>query len=82
MEGEMRIYVTKKDIADGQPKNPLFCPIACAANRRFGKWVRVDSSEIRIVERSYKLPPAAKKFVKDFDSLKPVRPFSFTLPVK
>lgn len=80
----MKIRVTKKDIKDGTTWDPFNCPITIAAKRAFRKtnWLTVRSKHLRFVRdngdvKAYILPPKARRFIKNFDNLEPVKPFDF-----
>src|ERR1700690_929114 len=87
------IHVTKHDIAAGEPEAGNSCPIARAVARSFKKKVGTyfvnEKCISHVSNPNYggqavgstlgALPQQAQSFVKKFDSLKPVRPFSFVL---
>lgn len=77
----MRIYVTKDDIAQGQPCNSGKCPIARSLRRRFPKaFVSVGPKGCMLGETLLELPKAAQRFVNRFDSNPAsARPFYFSL---
>lgn len=78
----MRIEVTEDDIATGS----LFswgCPIAKAISRAMQgeeALVRGTCVDLEYAYEPVSLPRAARKFVRDYDAGKPVKPFSFELP--
>ena len=82
----IRVKVTRRDIDNGKPRDMDSCPIAKAIHRcRFRK-AEVDNSVIHL--RGYysdgdplPMPETAKRFVKQFDAGKPVKPFAFTLRI-
>jgi len=82
----IKIQVTQKDIDNGKPRDMGYCPIAMAIHRcRFRK-AEVDNSVIHLHgyysdEDPLPMPQTAKRFVKQFDAEKPVRPFTFSLKV-
>lgn len=78
------INVTQEDIDHGEKGNCSRCPVALAASRVLyhptiwpcGIWFGRPCSMNRC---SVPTPPEVTKFVSDFDSDRPVEPFSFTL---
>lgn len=85
----MKIKVTRKLInksikkLGGKYCNDEYCPIALAIKEKTHKKVSVENSYAYIGKRwenkEYKLPNQAKKFIRDFDKDKKVKPFSFEL---
>lgn len=78
----MVINVTQEDIEMGSPSLCYNCPIAWAAKRAIaGSFAAVDGIKMVIESEEkrtrYWLPEEARKFVDDFDSGRPVKPFSF-----
>lgn len=78
------IDVTKKHIDVSQIG--MYCPIDHAAWPVFGSRlgnVHTHHTTMNIIDddgmiyKQIKLPEIAKKFIKDFDNNKPVKPFSF-----
>jgi hypothetical protein len=78
----IRVYVTWRDIERGLPHDSAKCPIAWALTRRAGR-ASVDKETAVIGyahdSTSYRLPPAARRFVKTFDNGHRVAPTSFVL---
>lgn len=83
----MKITVTESDILTGSPDNANFCPIAAALARVPGvSQAYVGGTGVRFLwkhreSRFFKLPVSACRFIKKFDGFKPVKPFSFRLPI-
>lgn len=76
------VTVTLYDIVMGDPYNAVGCPVALALNRTLGgRWNvkrlsatrRDDTEGLQRIE----LPETASKFIRDFDHLRPVYPFTF-----
>lgn len=76
----MKVTVTQEDIDKGRPQVRHGCPIAIAV-KRINKSNKVWIGRLIafIDETCYQLPNTAIQFVKDFDSNKPVEPFSFVM---
>lgn len=76
----MKIEVTDEDIARGEPRSALACPIACALRRAGMLDVSVSLTSITVGHLTYKpMPPEAKAFIRDFDAGAPVTPFAFSV---
>ncbi len=89
----MQIKVTKKHIREGKPEDCRRCPIAHAVaaalklNERteYYVWVAsgieviVSDGEGGLKESVFRLAEKARKFMEDFDQLRPVKPFTFRL---
>lgn len=75
----MKIEVTAEDIRYGVPRSNCSCPIARAVKRTRQAYhdVSVGSQDIEIDGKGYLLPLEAIGFICDFDTDKPVAPFSF-----
>lgn len=83
----MYVNVTAEDIAQGEPMDAEYCPIARAVSHTEagrGRVVEVGPTTIAIFEgdemTTYKLPPEAVDFVRNFDyagNLAGVLPFDF-----
>jgi len=80
------VRVTRKDIREGQPDDPNYCPIALALQRATGvEDVEVESSSIRVDGfKELTTPRHIEDFVEDFDGGGNVKPFRFriTIPVE
>lgn len=86
MSKTVTITVTKEDIEKGVMSECDKCPIALAVARVGVKLPRVFASEVFFDDPDVpalrikaKLPPAATRFICDFDEDEPVSPFSFDL---
>lgn len=86
----IEVKVTQEDIerarvlTSSEFGRDRYCPTALAAKRTLGEVeISCGAVELRVTscspEISYQLPPAAMKFIKDFDSGKPVEPITFWL---
>lgn len=74
------ISVTAEDIANGVRENPCCCPIALALRREFhGSEAVVGNMNACVGSHLFLLPAAARKFVEDFDELRPTAPATFEL---
>jgi hypothetical protein len=73
----MQITVTQEDISQGVRCSCNTCPVARAASRAFGGNVLVRTTDLLAFSRWYQLPTEATQFIADFDTNKPVQPFSF-----
>lgn len=77
--------VTARDIRRGTRDSSTSCPVALACKRASGVNWYVDSWTLDNYSTGetiqVKTPKRVAKFVFAFDSLKPVKPFSFTLNV-
>ena len=81
------VDVTEEDIAIGERRNCLFCPVARAL-RRVPEIVSVVSAYPYAVafhtENRYHCfapPTPVGEFIRDYDRGDPVKPFSFTLTI-
>jgi len=81
----MKIRVTKKHIQDGVQNSKCACPVALAMKEYFGfdafedadvGQVYLSISNFVLTER---VPSSVRKFIKQFDEGKPVKPFTFEL---
>ena len=81
---KVKVEVTAKDIKNGRRCDPNACPIALAAKRATkGRIIRALDNFFRLNDEST-LPHSLKrvaKFIQNFDSSKPVKPFSFTISI-
>jgi hypothetical protein len=77
----MIINVTKKDIENGQMHFCTLCPIALAIRRaRNSAKVFVGTGEVFIGDKEeIKLPAKARKFIRDFDAGREVKPIKFEI---
>ena len=75
------VHVTKKDIAAGRKEDATRCPVALAVKRHTNsEKVYVFTCEaIQALGVKFILPRSADRFVRCFDSGKPVKPFNFIL---
>jgi len=78
---QVTIEVTAEDIAQGEAFDCGNCPIARAAKRALKKICVVNLSTAYWSTGSAPLTKKARAFVKNFDSGRPVQPFTFTLDV-
>lgn len=80
----MEIRVTEADIAEGT-RGACRHPIALAVMRHFQPPDKIEVSLDRVyfytstIKGPRMLPPEACKFIRDFDSGRLVKPFTFTL---
>lgn len=78
----MRVRVEHWDIINGRRTAPDHCPVALAVRRQSGRSkIAVSSYSVDLLDgmKDAELPPEARQFVRDFDSGRPVKPFSFEL---
>lgn len=89
----MRVHVSVKDIKQGQLGDGAMCPIAlaigrllpddysCHVNCDFIRWYKPGMRGSDYDKYAGEVTPnqACHKFIDDFDTGKPVRPFSFWL---
>jgi len=80
----MNIHVTQKDIDKGTRGDPGACAVALALTRETGQYWMVDGSFLRVCkEGAFTLyratPPEVSLFIRKFDGLHPVAPFTFKL---
>jgi hypothetical protein len=78
----MLIHVTAEHIRHGLREDPCNCPVALAVTEALGTQAEVGVTVLELPDRGRKkalLPPGVWTFIKDFDSAKVVRPFSFEL---
>lgn len=80
---KLKINVTKWDISNGTAGNSAFCPVALAFVRAGIKKVEVNYVDFTASSNGkfYDLPKKAQKFIDDFDSDAPVKPFSFNVNI-
>ncbi len=88
MSRTIAVEVTKEDIIDGVPLCSDQCALARALSRVLGDGLKVTYSNVEKVAWVYaqsthywlvNLPKACFQFAKDYDSGKPVHPFTFEL---
>lgn len=85
--GRIKIEVTDEDIRTGTPNSCLSCPITKAVMRALNKENSVDERVIAVYDytgggvrtKCFPLSRNARKFVRDFDARKKVKPFYFFL---
>lgn len=78
----MKIVVTQNDIERGTRYRACACPVALAIKRRTSRECEVAGRYMIFrsdINTKYDLPTPVRKFVVDFDTGKPVKPFSFEL---
>lgn len=77
-----KITVTQHDITKGTPGNPTTCTIALAAKRAGYKSACVGRGRMNYKRNKLltdlELPLKARDFLRKFDSLQQVAPFTFT----
>jgi hypothetical protein len=79
----MRIRVTDNHIGKGERRSIFCCPIALAIKKRIGmRNISVGIHQVRIEGKLFELPSEAKGFIEDFDTGRPVAPFTFDLPIE
>ena len=86
----MRVYVTQKDIDQGEIGGCTSCPVALALGRLFPHlktivqptrlYYRTRGPIWQRRQRAMDAPKEVRIFVDDFDEGKPVEPFHFDLP--
>lgn len=86
---EYLIEVTDRDIRDGSPRSPQFCPISYALRRQVPKarlhpvYVGTKTAEVRGVLA--RLPLSAQRFVQMYDDplvgRKALQPFKFRITI-
>ena len=84
----LTVHVTQEDIELGLPIAPVACPLARAIRRAGYPRVYVPDSRTWVPEASLDGPSpratlsrAAGRFVRRFDTGKPVKPATFRLPL-
>lgn len=77
----MIIKVTEKHIYLGQRESADSCPVALAVTEAIKTEVSIDTDSISLDswKTSTTLPRSAKRFIRNFDNSKPVKPFNFIL---
>jgi hypothetical protein len=86
----MRIRVTERDIDAGERGECLRCPMTLAANRATGKFCWVDFKDrakrqlMLVIDGvgCVPLPPEARRWVKNFDAGRRVKPLAFAVEIK
>ena len=73
-----KIEITQEDIDRGMRGRSDFCPVALALRR---KWPEAEMGcfACDLGNRLVLVPELVSKFVEDFDSGKPVKPFTFEI---
>ena len=71
----MKIQVTRKHIKAGKMGRMTLCPIALALKERGFENVKITTETVEVDGAELTLSPSEAKFVDDFDSGKPVKPF-------
>lgn len=79
----LTVTVTADDIAEGEALSCSACPVALAIRRLGYPHARVDwgYAMMRGYDARIELPPAAVKFIEDFDDGRVVHPFVFEFNV-
>jgi hypothetical protein len=76
----MIVRVTKKDICRGVMGSCTRCPVVLALNRATGvEWHVIGSTASKAGGSQLCLPHKARQFIRNFDSGRPVKPFSFMM---
>lgn len=81
----MRFTITQDHIDRGCRCVGQLCPITLAVKEqhpptaKYKGFVSTSSASLQIGKRCYKLPTAARKFVRLFDESKTVEPFTFDI---
>jgi hypothetical protein len=78
----MKIFVTKKDIQNGEKLSFTNCPIALSLKRRKVYFEEINKGAI-ITDESEEipLPKKALNFINNFDSGNRVKPFAFKVKI-
>jgi len=80
----IRVDVTARDIATGEPGCCSRCPVAKAVRRATGIREVEISTKLLWIGKAWKgisLPSVTRRFIFSFDDHQPVRPFSFKLKI-
>jgi hypothetical protein len=75
----MLINVTQEHIDKGKRGSVIFCPVARAVREVFGDGVVASGAGILIKGYHHHVPHIVQEFMQNFDTTKPVKPFSFEL---
>ncbi len=75
----MKIHVRRRHIEMGKRFSSRECPVALACAEVFGGVVSVSQWGLRSTDGFHTLPLPAQRFIDNFDSRKPVKPFTFVL---
>lgn len=79
------VFVKQEDIDQGERGMGTKCPVHLAL-KRAGINGHVTYSRVELPNlggnKTIKLPDEARRFIVDFDSMKPVKPFNFTLSLR
>lgn len=86
----MKIRVTRKHIENGEREMTAYCPVALAMVSAGFKGVGVHNDHVEVITKGgryptveyYELPKKVQRFVLDYDMERPVKPFTFSLPVE
>lgn len=78
---DIRVKVTQDDIKNGKRCLSRKCPLALAVARATGKSaiVRVTTLTVDNFAHRFNMSKKLIRFINDFDSDRPVKPFSFIL---
>lgn len=78
----LKVKVTQKHIANGEPHDGDSCPIALALKQQGFRGVDVNYDSATFMDGDFTvyltLPKVAQKFVSSFDEEEEVKPFEFT----
>ena len=84
MNTDLTVTVTQADIANGHRHSGLHCPVANALSRVTGQnWHVAAGSLSPCVGEDYEgedVPKTVRRFIRRFDAMNAVKPFSFVLP--
>lgn len=91
MKSFIKVTVTKEHIKKGRQawkkgaRRFESCPIHCAVRKIFDERFYIYIDTIRfdddLLSHGIPLPEDAKQFINDFDNDRPVKPFTFYLPM-
>ena len=83
MKDDLTVTVTDADIAEGQRCSGLHCPVALALERATHQdWHVADDHLSPCIGDEYEsrhVPKEVKRFIRRFDAMESVKPFSFVL---
>lgn len=81
----MIIKVKQSHIRKGKTSSPWHCPVALAIREQTNLDIGVIPDAVKLYsypnELPIPLPDSARDFIRAFDTSKPVKPFSFDLPL-
>lgn len=71
----MRVWVSKKDIEQGETRNHISCPVAKALHRKYlGSWISVGALYASVGSTRFTLSKRTRAFVQGLDLGRKVRP--------